>query len=1131
MTPETSVWPRRYESPAGLVVLVNANGSLRRLEHGDVVINLFPASEVEGGPANLYVRSLGPEIAWAPLLGPRSPLAFQIDGTGLHAAGEWQGFHIALSLVLAQSGPAWFWHVAIENRGAGDATADLVYAQDLALAPYGAIRMNEYYVSQYLDHTPLYHPERGHVVATRQNLAVNGRSPWVVIGSIRQGVSFATDALQLHGLATRAGEGIAGLAARALPGVRRQHEHAMAVIQDAPVELAPGAHADLGFFAWFEPDHPAATSSDDLAAVNQVMALTESSPPREPSAKPSAPAARTLYSAGALLACRDLTGAEIAKLWGADLRHVERDGDRVLSFFTGAHTHVVLRAKELRVLRPHGHLLRTGDRLAPEEESLTTTVWMAGVFNALLTQGHVSINRFLSTTRSYLGLQRAHGQRLFVESGNGYVLLDVPSAWEVRPHACRWLYAHAGGLIEVCLTAGTTAHVLDLRVTVLAGAPVRFLLSNHVALNGDDGADAIPVRFERVGDAVVVRAAADSDVGRRFPSGFFQLDPHPGTATERVGGDELLFVDGRSRAQPFLTLVTAPAMSAGFRITGGLVGTPAIAGAGAGDDAAARRFWTDMSGPVALRAEATSRFATEVTALQEILPWYAHDALIHYLAPRGLEQYSGGGWGTRDVTQGPVELLLALGRWEPLRDLLLRVFANQNPDGDWPQWFMFFERERGIRPAESHGDIVFWPVHALAEYLLAAEDASILDAVVPFFHPDGNDKAERGTVWAHVERALALATARAIPGTHLVAYGHGDWNDSLQPADPATRERLCSTWTVILHHETLAKLAQALRGIGRTNDTARLDAMAAEVRADFAARLLADGELAGLAYFHPDGRVDQLLHPRDRATGIHHRLLPMIHAILADLLTPEQAATHVALIRTHLLGADGARLFDRPPAYRGGLQEHFQRAESSSFFGREIGLMYTHAHLRYAEAMAHYGDAEAFFEALRRAHPIGIGSVVAGAAPRQANCYYSSSDAAVADRYEAAARYAEVRAGSVPFEGGWRVYSSGAGIAFRLVHECFLGLRRGRSVLGIDPVVPKALDGLQAEIRLEDHAVRVRYRIRRRGRGPHTVTLNGKSLTITRAVNPYRTAGVGVSMNVVRQVLGAGENTLVVELE
>jgi cellobiose phosphorylase len=628
-----------------------------------------------------------------------------------------------------------------------------------------------------------------------------------------------------------------------------------------------------------------------------------------------------------------------------------------------------------------------------------------------------------------------------------------------------------------------------------------------------------------------VRPTTDTDLGRRFPDGVFRLDPQAGTTIEKVSRDALLFADGRSRRQPFLTVATAPAKRVGFRITGGLVVTPATAPAGADDEAAGTRFWTAMTGPVALSASAASPFADAVAALQDILPWYTHNALIHYLAPRGLEQYSGGGWGTRDVCQGPVELLLALGRWEPLRDLLLRVFANQNSDGDWPQWFMFFERERNIRPADSHGDIVFWPVFALAQYLLATEDESILDAVVPFFDPVGTDHAERGTVWEHVERALATIAARVIPDTHLVAYGHGDWNDSLQPADPAMRERLCSTWTVTLHHQTLASLAAALRRLGRPDAATPLDVEAAQVRTDFAQRLLADGELAGFAYFHPDGRVDHLLHPRDRDTGIHHRLLPMIHAIIADLLSPEQAAVHLALIRDHLLGVDGARLFDRPPAYRGGLQRHFQRAESSTFFGREIGLMYTHAHLRYAEALARYGDADALFEALRRAIPIGVQSVVAAAAPRQANCYYSSSDASVADRYEAAARYADIRAGRVQLEGGWRVYSSGAGIAVRLVHHCFLGLRRGRRALGIDPVIPKVLDGLCADVEIAGKPVKIVYRITSVGHGPTSLTLNGTELPFQREANPYRSGGVEVSMAALSKLLTAGPNTLQVQLQ
>ena len=131
-----------------------------------------------------------------------------------------------------------------------------------------------------------------------------------------------------------------------------------------------------------------------------------------------------------------------------------------------------------------------------------------------------------------------------------------------------------------------------------------------------------------------------------------------------------------------------------------------------------------------------------------------------------------------------MELFLGLGRYEPIRDILIRLFKAQNPDGDWPQWFMFFDRERNIRAGDSHGDIVFWPVLALAQYLIASEDGSLLDEIVPFFHPEGDDQAEKATLWQHVERALAVMNRRVIPGTRLAAYGHGDWNDSMQPADP-----------------------------------------------------------------------------------------------------------------------------------------------------------------------------------------------------------------------------------------------------------------------------------------------------------------------------------------------------------
>jgi CRISPR-associated protein Csx3 len=456
--------------------------------------------------------------------------------------------------------------------------------------------------------------------------------------------------------------------------------------------------------------------------------------------------------------------------------------------------------------------------------------------------------------------------------------------------------------------------------------------------------------------------------------------------------------------------------------------------------------------------------------------------------------------------------------------------ANQNPDGDWPQWFMFFERERGIRAGDSHGDIVFWPLVALGQYLLASGDADILQSSVPFFDPKGPDAGEHASVWQHVERALTVIDRRRIHGTALAAYGHGDWNDSLQPADPALRERMCSAWTVTLHFQALTTLARALRSIGRARDAEPLERQAEAVRADFQRLLLPDGVLTGYAVFEGGADIRYLLHPRDATTGVHYSALAMIHAILEDMLTPQQTRAHLEIITRELEGPDGVRLFDLPLPYHGGPQRIFQRAESATFFGREIGLMYTHAHLRYAQALAHVGRAEEFFRALCQANPIGIRSVVPTASLRQASCYYSSSDAAFTDRYQARTEYARIRNGTIALDGGWRVYSSGAGIALGLTVRHFLGLGWDGGALSVDPVMPGALDGMRVMTSARGYPLEVAYRVGAAGCGVNDIALNGEKLAFTRDANPHRRGAARIAMRTVLERLTPAGNTLAIDL-
>ena len=233
---------RRLTSRSGLSVEVTARGSIRRFECRGTALNLFVGNELEGGPTNLYLRRHhGGKTEFAPLLGPRSPTRFDLRqaDSRLIGAGSWHGIDYVIALVLAQDAPAWFWHVRLMNTTPSQQQLDLIYAQDIALAPYATVRLNEYYISQYVDHSPLQHQSRGCAVASRQNQPAEGRNPWCVIGSLRSATSFATDALQLHGVATRGGDIPAGLA-KGLPGRRLQHEHSLVSIQDATLHVDSG---------------------------------------------------------------------------------------------------------------------------------------------------------------------------------------------------------------------------------------------------------------------------------------------------------------------------------------------------------------------------------------------------------------------------------------------------------------------------------------------------------------------------------------------------------------------------------------------------------------------------------------------------------------------------------------------------------------------------------------------------------------------------------------------------------------------------------------------------------------------------------------------------------------------------
>ncbi|WP_299301847.1 GH36-type glycosyl hydrolase domain-containing protein [uncultured Brachybacterium sp.] len=1104
-----------------------SSGDARRLDAGPLSLLQYPATEAGSGPAAVHLR-LRTENGHRsrPLTGPTSGGSLLADGTILTVH---DGLEARTRLQVAADGEAWAWSIHLRHGGDAPLELDLLHTLDIALTERDAIRRNEQYVAQYLDLTPVQLPQGGGreaslALAVRQNMP-GPAAPWAAVGASTPLAEWGTDALQL--LDRRTGEGLDP--ARDLPSERLQHEHTLVALRTAPLVFAPGQEWRGSFWGFALADHPAATGPQDATLIRQLQERIEGSlaapaalpaaaaepAPAEaegvaPDARPAtshpatshpattesaaSPLATSLLAAAPPLAVQEADHAQCEKFAGGPLRLLEEDG-RLLSAFSDR-GHLVTAAKERLVLRPHGHIQQVHGSGTADLDTVASTVWMRGVFCSQLTLGHASTGALTTVRRSYLGLDRSGGVRLLLRTADGgWSLLSTPSLWLTDGASSQWLYLTETLTLrissEVLLGQGA---LVDIEVSGEPGPGAELLLVV--------GTESAELALQVIADGCPVEIGDDSAL---FSDGSVH---GTGLLTARLD----LSQSARVRLLHGEATPGAPRTPGAARTAANPVGSSAPVGSGAAGEPSAAA----PSAAYRPRLPALRGGGEEVAAVGETLGWLAQNASIHFRSPRGLEQYSGGAWGTRDVCQGPVGLLLATDEPAVLRRTLLSVMAAQQEDGTWPQWFDYLPGHTGPGMRDAHGDVVYWPLLALGEYLAVTGDHGMLEETAPWVGEQA--MGEPTTVLDHLSRALDHIVGHRTEDPRLPAYGHGDWNDSLQPARPELAEHMCSTWTTELEVKALTVLADALAEDADARGAElerRCRALAAGAEQGLREHLLVDGELAGYAILD-GGQVEHLVHPSDTTTGVRHGSLQMIHAVADELLTPAEARHHLALLREHLAGPTGLYLFDRPLSYHGGEMHIFQRAEAATFWGREVGLMYMHAHLRWIEALTHLGEADLAWTELLKAVPIGLGQRVRGARVRQANCYYSSSDAVFPDRYTASENPGALFAQSTGFEGGWRVYSSGPGLLLRIIVEDLLGVRRRGERLEIDPVLPAALDGIEAEIPYAGGFLTVRFLRGVAGCGVRELSVDGQVIVGTPLTARYREAGISVPVEQVR---------------
>lgn len=1080
------------------------SGDIFEILHKDIMINMFNGTFRDGSLNNIYLRVYGSDgLKIVPLIGGKSSGEIYFDSNSILFEGDAFGISYRVRFTLSNN-LIWFYEVELDGK---NFEVDLLYCQDISIANKNACLNNELYTSQYIDHKVI-ESSNGFVVCSRQNQDQGGRFPYVEHGCVNgKIISYSTDQTQFFSLEYKK-SGIPHLIDKDLPRENYQFELAYIVLQTDKMII--NGRRNVCFYGLFREDYR--TSVETLKyEENVVIEYLKVLRIRNNFEKLKRVQMKEEF--GSSISSDRFEIHEINSIYN-ERRFEEYSNDKLLSFFTNNHTHVVLQDKEVLCERPHGNIII--NRIDNEKIStniMTSTNYMFGLFNAQVALGNTSLNKMMSSNRGLLNVIKNSGQRIYIKIDNKFRMLALSGIYEMGLNFSKWYYKFNNDIIviENYILRDNAKIVLNVRSQ--KGIEYEFIVTNQIVMGDREYNNGFHINKE--GNKVKIEPLEGSFLNNTYKNINYEIGLF--NCKFNVSDDGIFFKDNLGRDKSILTFEIEKSKSFSISIDGSFGENILYSDLSSLECERDKfnEFYSELLNGFKLEGK-SSKY--DVDRINEIVYFYTHNALIHFSSPHGLEQSSGAAWGTRDVCQGPIEFFTCTNNYKIVREILLELFSHQFiENGEFPQWFMF--DKYNMQQDDSHGDIIFWPIKALSEYVLNTGDNSIFNEEVVYRSFPSCNITNKESILDHVRRAVRSIENRFIGNSYLISYAGGDWDDTLQPINNNFRDRLVSTWTMALSYETLKNLYDIIPDGDLKEDIYK---MYMGIREYFLKYAIKDDVISGFLYFNEENDIEYMLHPLDKMTGINYRLLPLTRSIISEIIDLNQAKINEKIIHDHLTFNDGVRLMNNTPRYNGGIPKIFKRAEQASNVGREISLQYVHAHIRFIESMCKLGREEKVWESLYKITPIKLNDYVKNANFRQSNVYFSSSDGAFNTRYDFQDKFHELKHGDVKVKGGWRIYSSGPGIYINQLISNIMGIREVEDRIIFDPIISKTFEELKCSYKILGRSSEILYK---RGKDLN-IKLNGEEIEFIRKKNNYGREFISIQKQILNEKLRDEKNVI-----